>query len=356
MSAGGTDGVHAWTGIAFAVGSAVLFGASTPFAKQLLDGLSPWLMAGLLYLGVGIGLGLVQLVLQTRGRRLEASLQKSDMGWLAAIVFFGGVAGPVLLMIGLQTSTAAVTALLLNVEGLATVALAWIFYRENVDLRIAMGAVAILLGAVILSWQGGALGLGPGAVAVVMACLCWGIDNNLTRNLSAADPVQIAMIKGLAAGVINILLGLGQGAEVPSLGISLLAMTLGFIAYGLSLVMFIYGLRHLGTARTGAYFSLAPFIGAALAVLLFGDELTYKLGLAAILMAIGLYLHLAERHEHEHRHETLLHAHAHSHDLHHQHEHLTSDPDGKSHVHLHRHAPMIHRHPHFPDIHHRHNH
>lgn len=356
MSAGHTDGAHAWAGIVFALGSAVLFGASTPFSKLLLDGLSPWLMAGLLYLGAGIGLGLVQLGQRVGGQRSEASLQKSDLGWLAAIVLFGGVAGPVLLLIGLQTSTAAATALLLNVEGLATLGIAWIVYRENVDLRIALGAAAILLGAVVLSWQGGALGHGPGSVAVVVACLCWGIDNNLTRKLSSADPLQIAMIKGLAAGVLNITLGLGQGAEIPALGVSVQAMALGFVGYGLSLVMFIYGLRHLGSARTGAYFSLAPFIGAALAVLVFGDELTYRLMLAAALMGFGLYLHLAERHEHDHRHVALVHAHAHMHNSHHQHEHLSADPEGESHVHLHRHAPMIHRHPHFPDIHHRHNH
>lgn len=356
MGAGHTDGAHAWTGIVFALGSAALFGASTPFAKLLLDGLSPWLMAGLLYLGVGIGLGLVQLGQRARGQRSEASLQKSDLGWLAAIVLFGGVAGPVLLMIGLQTSTAASTALLLNVEGLATLGIAWIVHKENVDLGIALGAVAILLGAVVLSWQAGALGLGSGSVAIVMACLCWGIDNNLTRKLSSADPVQIAMIKGLAAGVVNIALGLGQGAEIPALVVSAQAMLLGFVGYGLSLVMFIYSLRHLGSARTGAYFSLAPFIGAALAVLVFGDELTYRLMLAAALMGLGLYLHLAERHEHEHRHEVLVHAHAHVHDNHHQHEHSASDPEGEPHVHLHQHAPMVHRHPHYPDIHHRHGH
>ncbi|WP_341895539.1 EamA family transporter [Ferrovibrio terrae] len=345
------------TGVAAALGSAVLFGGSTPFAKALLGEVSPWLMAGLLYLGVGIGLGALRLVTAIRaGQPGEAPLRRGDLGWLAAIVLFGGVAGPLLLMVGLTYTPAASAALLLNLEGLATLGIAWLVYRENVDLRIGIGAAAILLGAMILSWQGGIDGLNRGSLAIAAACLCWGIDNNLTRKLSAADPVQIATIKGLVAGIVNVGLALSVGSALPDGWRIAQAMTIGLVGYGISLVLFIHGLRHLGAARTGAYFSLAPFMGAAVAVFAFGDAMTPQLGIAAGLMGIGLYLHLAERHEHDHHHKERIHEHAHSHDIHHQHDHAPADPPGEPHVHLHRHAPMIHRHPHFPDIHHRHRH
>ncbi len=344
-------------GIAAALGSAVLFGASTPFAKTLLGEVSPWLLAGLLYLGVGLGLGTLRLAGALRpGRRREAPLRRGDLGWLAAIVLSGGVAGPLLLMVGLATTAASTAALLLNLEGLATLGIAWLVYRENVDLRIGLGAAAIVAGAAILSWQGGVDGPGIGALAIAGACLCWGIDNNLTRKLSAADPVQIAMIKGLVAGATNIVLALVYGAGLPDGGRIAEAMAIGLVGYGISLVLFIYGLRHLGAARTGAYFSLAPFMGAAVAVSAFGDTATPQLGMAALLMGIGLYLHLAERHEHDHRHDEQVHEHTHTHDAHHRHAHAPGDPPGDPHVHRHRHAPMLHRHPHYPDIHHRHGH
>lgn len=349
--------VQSHIGVVAALGSAVLFGGSTPFAKALLGDVPSWLMAGLLYLGVGVGLGILKLIDAIRRTpHGEASLRRADLGWLIAVVLFGGVAGPLLLMIGLTYTTASTAALLLNLEGLATLAIAWMVYRENVDLRIGLGAVAILLGAVILSWHGAAEGLSVGSLAIAGACLCWGIDNNLTRKLSSADPVQIAMIKGLAAGSVNVLLALWFGTALPDGWRIAEAMAVGLVGYGVSLVLFIYGLRHLGSARTGAYFSLAPFMGAAVAVVAFGDPVSLQLGIAAVLMGIGLYLHLVERHEHDHRHEEQVHEHAHTHDAHHQHAHALGDPPGEPHVHLHRHAPMIHRHPHYPDIHHRHSH
>src|SRR3546814_70066 len=213
------------------------------------------------------------------------------------------------------------------------------------------------LGAVILSWQGGIGHAGYGAVAIASACLCWGIDNNLTRKLSSSDPEQIAMIKGLVAGAVNLLIGLlWRGDDLPATGPLLVTLLLGFLGYGISLVLFIYALRYLGSARTGAYFSTAPFIGAVVAIAIFGEAVSLQLGVAGLLMAIGLYLHLAERHEHEHRHEAVLHDHAHVHDPHHQHAHGPGDPAGEPHAHAHRHVAMVHRHPHYPDLHHRHGH
>lgn len=347
----------AWPGVPLALASAVLFGASTPLAKILVGTVDPWLLAGMLYLGSGIGLGGVHLARRWLGiAPPEAPLRRADLPWLAAVVLAGGVIGPVLLLLGLARTPASTAALLLNLEGLATMAIAWLAFHENVDRRLLLGAGAILAGAMLLSWQGRAGGIGWGALAVVGACLAWGIDNNLTRRLSAADPVQIAMIKGLAAGAVNLTLALGQGAALPAAGALAGAAIVGFFGYGVSLVLFVLGLRHLGTARTGAYFSLAPFIGALLALVLFGEPLTPQLVIAAVLMGGGLYLHLVEHHDHGHAHEALFHEHAHTHDAHHQHDHEPGTPVGEPHTHAHHHAPLLHRHPHYPDLHHRHGH
>ena len=340
-----------------AIASAALFGASTPLAKLLLGTVDPWLLAGLLYLGSGLGLTAVHFGRRSLGLPAqEAPLRRPDLPRLAIVVLAGGAIGPVLLMIGLSTTPASSAALLLNLEGLATMAIAWLVFRENVDRRILLGAFAILAGALLLSWQGGPSGFGWGALAIAGACAAWGVDNNLTRGLSAADPVQIAMTKGLCAGGVNLALALWHGAVLPSTPVVAGAALVGFFGYGVSLVLFVLGLRHLGTARTGAYFSTAPFIGAGLAVLLFGEPVGARLVAAAGLMGVGLYLHLVERHDHEHAHEELAHEHLHVHDEHHRHEHEPGTPEGEPHSHLHRHSPMIHRHPHYPDLHHRHAH
>ncbi len=345
---------HLWPGVPLALAAAVLFGAAAPFSKLLIGAVDPWLLAGVLYLGAGIGLLAVQAARGLIGLQAEAPLQRADMPWLGLVILFGGCLGPLFLMLGLARTTASGASLLLNVEGLATMAIAWAVFRENVDRRLLLGAMCILAGAVVLSWDGGAWRLGPGAGLVVLACLCWGIDNNLTRKISGADPVQIAMIKGLVAGAVNVGLALWQGAAVPATGALLAGGCLGFAAVGLSLVLFILALRHLGTARTGAYFALAPFIGAVLAVGVLGEAVTWPLLLAGGLMAVGLWLHLAERHDHDHLHEAMAHAHMHVHDAHHQHEH--DGPFTEPHSHWHEHAPLRHAHVHYPDLHHRHGH
>ncbi len=341
-----------------ALAAAALFGASTPLAKWLLGGgIDPWLLAGMLYLGSGIGLNILHLVQRLRrGPAAEAPLTREAIPLLGLVVLFGGVIGPALLMVGLAQTAASTASLLLNVEGLATMGIAWIVFRENVDRRLLLGALAILAGAILLSWRGGAAGLGLGALAIVGACIAWGIDNNLTRKLSSADPVQIAMIKGLVAGAVNLSLGVGRGAVLPPVGSIAAASVIGFFGYGVSLVFFVLGLRHLGSARTGAYFSMAPFIGALIAIGLFGEPVTVRLVIAALLMGIGLYLHFAERHAHEHKHDPLEHTHNHVHDAHHQHCHVPEDAKDEPHSHVHRHEPLVHAHAHYPDLHHRHRH
>ncbi len=347
------------SGVVYAVGAAALFGASTPFAKNLLPRVGPWLLAGLLYLGSGIGLMLYRL-LRSRLEKVggdEAQLSRADAPWLAAAILCGGVIGPLLLMVGLKATPASSASLLLNLEGVFTALLAWFVFKENFDVRIAWGMALISGGAVVLSWNGRpVIGVPWGAIAIAGACLAWAADNNLTRKVSASDPVQIAMLKGLCAGTVNTSLALLLGASLPAGGTLAAAGIIGLLGYGVSLTFFVLALRHLGSARTGAYFSIAPFVGAALSVALFGETFSMGIIVAAVLMGGGVWLHLTERHEHGHRHEAMEHEHRHTHDEHHQHSHALSDPPGEPHTHRHRHEPMMHSHPHYPDLHHRHPH
>jgi len=339
-----------------ALAAALLFGASTPFAKQLVGNVSPFLLAGLLYLGSGIGLTLARTV-RDRGVQLP-SMPTNEWWWLFGAIGFGGVLGPLLLLAGLAHTTAATASMLLNLEAVLTAVLAWVVFSENADRRIVLGMLLIVAGGLLLSWQGGDAGTSAwqGPAAIAGACLAWAIDNNLTRKVSATDALFVAGSKGLVAGVINLALGLAMGAHLPPMAQAAPAMLIGLLGYGISLVLFVLALRGLGSARTGAYFSTAPFIGAAISILLFGEKTTSAFWMAAALMAIGVWLHLTEQHEHEHTHEALFHAHRHVHDEHHQHEHDFDWDGSEPHSHPHQHTPITHSHPHFPDIHHQHKH
>lgn len=341
-------------GVQAALASALLFGAGTPLAKLLLGGTSPWLLAGLLYVGSGVGLGLIRL---TR-RSPRVRLPRGEVLPLAGAILFGGILGPVLLMLGLSNMPASGASLLLNAEGVFTALLAWFVFRENFDRRIALGMLAIVAGAAVLSIPTGAnFGNPLPALAILAACLCWGLDNNLTRKVALNDATWLAAVKGLVAGPVNLVLAFVLGATLPSALNIGAALVVGFFAYGVSLVLFIVGMRHVGTARAGAYYSIAPFFGALLAIVL-GDRLTWPLIVAACLMAIGVWFHLTERHEHEHTHEPITHTHWHTHDEHHQHEHPGGQviAPGVRHKHEHTHEPITHTHPHYPDSHHRHTH
>jgi drug/metabolite transporter (DMT)-like permease len=342
-------------GVRAGLASALLFGAGTPVAKLLLGEVSPWLLAGLLYVGSGVGLGLYRLI----SRAPRVRLRRAELLPLAGAVFFGGMVAPVLLMFGLSGMPASGASLLLNAEGVATALLAWFVFRENFDRRIALGMAAIVAGAVVLSIPTGAeFGSVWPALAILGACLCWGIDNNLTRKIALTDATWLAAVKGGVAGPVNLALAFLLGATLPPLWSIGAAMAVGLLAYGVSLVLFIVAMRHVGTARAGAYFSVAPFFGAALAVVL-GEAVTVPLVIAALLMALGVWLHLTERHEHEHTHEAVTHDHGHRHDDgHHDHEHEHDEPvaPGVRHRHVHTHDAVTHSHEHYPDAHHRHRH
>lgn len=342
--------------VLYALVAAALFGASTPLAKLLGVDTPPILLAGLLYLGSGVGLTLVRLS-RDRGWQ-RPGLPAGEWPWLLGAIFFGGVLAPVALMFGLTRTAGATASLMLNLESVLTAVLAWVVFKENADRRIVIGMVAIVLGGIVLSWPQETTTahdwIGP--LAVAFACLCWAIDNNLTRKVSASDALFIAGSKGLAAGVVNGGLALAIGSQLPALGTLGAILLVGFLGYGVSLVLFVLALRGLGSARTGAYFSTAPFLGAAVAILMLGESVSVTFLLAAALMALGVWIHLMENHVHEHQHEPLDHNHRHTHDEHHQHEHDFEWDGTEPHSHPHVHAPIRHSHAHFPDVHHRHRH
>ncbi|HWQ09037.1 MAG TPA: DMT family transporter, partial [Holophaga sp.] len=311
----------------------------------------PWIAAGLLYLGSGVGLAIYRW-----GARLpRVHLNRSGMGWLAGAILAGGVIAPVLLLFGLSRMPASGASLLLNAEGVLTAVLAWVVFHENVDRRVALGMALIVAGAVVLSWPSQArFGDVLPSLSVLGACLGWAIDNNLTRKVALTDATFVAMTKGLVAGSVNVVLAGFIGASMPRSAVVLGAGVIGFLGYGVSLTLFVIALRHLGTARTGAYFSTAPFAGALLAVPLLGESLSAQTITAAILMGCGVYLHLTEHHAHAHTHEPMEHDHEHAHDEHHAHAHEETKEGGHSHVH--RHERLTHVHPHYPDAHHEHEH
>jgi drug/metabolite transporter (DMT)-like permease len=343
-------------GVGSALGGAFLFGASTPLAKLLVGSVDPLLLAGLLYAGSGLGLAAWLLARRLRPGAGRIAFARGDYPWLAGAVAAGGIAAPVLLMFGLASTQASTAALLLNLEGVFTALIAWFAFRENFDRRVLSGMILIVTGGVLLAWRPGGLRLAWPALAIASACLLWAVDNNLTRKVSASDAVAIAAVKGVVAGAVNLSIAAALGVAAPAAGVSVAAGVVGFAGYGVSLALFVVALRQLGAARTAAYFSTAPFIGAVLAFALLGESQTPLFWVASLLMAAGVALHLAERHAHRHAHAALRHEHAHVHDEHHRHEHGAGWDGEEPHTHAHEHAPLAHSHPHYPDIHHRHSH
>ena len=274
-----------------ALAAAALFGLSTPAAKAITGNVAPVLLAGLLYLGSGLGLLVVRLARGEGG----APVRRRDLPWLAGTVLFGGGFGPVLLMWGLMRTTGSAASLLLTLEGVFTALIAWIVVREPFNRRVGLGMAAVFAGAVTLALNGppgreAALGV----VAVAGACLCWAIDNNCTSRIAHVDAPTLAMIKGLVAGSVNVVLGLAIGDALPGIGAIAAAGLVGLLGYGVSLILFVLALREVGAARTGAYFSTAPFLGAVLGVVALHEPVTVTLIVAGLLMAFGVYLHLTE--------------------------------------------------------------
>lgn len=348
-------------GVIYALVASLLFGVTTPVAKTLLLDINPIALAGLFYAGSGVGLWLFRTVMKSPASTIsetKTSLQRKDWMWLIGAIVSGGILAPIALMLGLQETQASAASLFLNLEGVFTALIAWFVFKEHFDARVMAGMLLIVIGGVVLSFSGGALLLSVGILFIAAACAGWALDNNLTRNVSTLDAAKIASIKGLCAGVVNLSIASASGAfsPTPSAIACIEALIIGFLGYGVSLVLYVLALRHIGAARTGAYFAMAPFVGSIVSIVFLKEPITAQLIAASALMGAGIYLHLTEVHDHEHEHEEMEHVHEHIHDEHHQHEHDPHDPPGEPHSHWHRHERFIHRHPHFPDQHHQHKH
>jgi len=336
--------------------SAVLFGASVPITKQLLPDVAPTLLAGLLYLGGGLAVGTVRLA--ARGRIVEASLDRTDLPRVLAIVLLGGVLGPLALVHGLRTVSGVSGALLLNLEGPLTVLVAITVFGEHLGRRAALGAGLVFLGACLLAVPGAGSGSArlSGVLLLVMACAAWAVDNNLTQGLAGKDPWQLVIAKTLGAGTGMVALAHGLGDRLPEARIVLSALVLGALAYGASVLLDAFALRLLGAAREAAFFATAPFAGALLSIPLLGERLGGVQLAAGMVMVVGVAILVRERHGHEHTHQALEHSHRHVHDAHHQHPHPSGVDAAVPHAHPHRHAPLTHAHAHVSDAHHRHVH
>jgi len=351
-----------------AIGSAFLFGASTPAAKALLGGIAPVLLAGLLYLGSGIGLGIfifasILFELKNTERKKanfqEANLKQADLPWLIAAVSSGGILAPLLLLLGLISLGASQASLLLNLELVFTAFLAWCFFRENINFRVASGMSLITFGGLILcvgSQSSPSVHFSVSSLCIVGACLGWALDNNFTRKIANANPTHIAAIKGIVAGISNCIFALAAGNRLPATHLVLTVLLVGFLGYGISLSLFIRAMRDLGAARASAYLAIAPFVGASIAIAFLHESCSKQVLISGLLMALGLWLQMTEQHSHLHKHEPLEHEHTHVHDQHHQHEHDQSMTTREPHSHSHKHEAMLHSHSHFPDMHHEHRH
>jgi len=289
-------------------------------------------------------------------KHTESGITKKDAPWLAGVILTGGVAAPILLMFSLKSTPAATASLLLNFEAVSTALIAALFFKEALGKRVWASVALITAAAIILTWDNsGEWGISLGALGIIGACLLWGADNNMTRMVSLKDPLVITMVKGFGAGAVSLIISLLTASAFPKPSAMALALLLGAFSYGVSIVLFILSMRHLGAARTGAFFGSAPFIGVIVSIILFNETPALQFYISLPVMVVGAILIIGEKHAHTHIHEHLEHDHRHRHDdLHHTHAH--ADGFTGEHSHLHTHEKLEHEHPHTPDTHHRHTH
>lgn len=344
------------TGIFMAILAAALFGISSPVSKLLLTEIPSTLMASLLYLGAGMGMLAVNIVNRLSKReRIEARMTKNEMPYIIGMIVLD-IAAPVCLMIGLSMTTSANASLLNNFEIVATSLVALLVFKEAIGKRMWIAISLITFSSIILSVEDfRTISFSAGSILVLMACLCWGFENNCTRMLSLKDPLQIVIVKGFGSGTGALIIALALGQYATDLLYIFMALLLGFVAYGLSIYCYIVAQRELGAARTGAYYAVAPFIGVLLSIIIFGQQITISFIIALVIMIAGAYFAAVEHHRHVHIHGEITHEHRHSHsDNHHTHKH-DYKVDGE-HSHIHTHEKMEHIHKHTPDMHHSHSH
>jgi drug/metabolite transporter (DMT)-like permease len=347
-------------GIVRCAAAAVLFGATTPLASRLADDTTAPMLAGLLYVGAALA------VAPIAGRQaVDRSALRRGLGPLSVAVVAGGFLGPLLLTAGLSRTPAATASLLLNLELVATAVLAALLFQEHLGSRVLLGTAAVVLAGVLLVWTD-VPELRLGALLIVGACTCWGLDNCVTAELDEISPEHITLAKGGIAGTTNIGIGLALGAAVPSAGVVLGGLAIGAVGYGASITLWVAGARDLGAARGQLVFSAAPFVGVLVAWAVLGDPVRLVEAAAVVVAVFGVSRVLGSQHHHTHHHHALEHDHEHVHDdAHHDHTHDEGSvapagsvgvESGLRHGHRHRHEPTLHAHPHVPDLHHRHAH
>jgi drug/metabolite transporter (DMT)-like permease len=333
--------------------SAALFGAATPLSKALLTSFSAFQLAGLLYLGASLGVASFSF-----GKRIQSQpwqMNKKNIFRLSGAVFFGGMLAPLLLLMGLNLASATSVSLWLPLELVATAVLGRMIFRDHLGLFGWMGMGGVLAASILLSFGEGMSGISAGLL-IMLACLCWGFDNNFTSLIDGITPAQITFWKGLIAGLINLSIGLlTQDFHITVYSL-IGALGVGALSYGASIVLYIGAAQNIGASRGQMFFASSPFFGVVLSYILLGETVTSIQVVAVIILIGSLVLVFRDRHEHAHFHEEIEHEHSHLHDdEHHDHDH----PDRKMlgrHTHRHRHEPVTHLHPHWPDLHHRHNH
>lgn len=342
--------------ISAAISAAALYGISAPVSKLLLTSLSPSLMAALLYLGAGTGMLILKTFRSLRHKqKMEAGMTKNEIPYIIGMILLD-IAAPILLMLGLGMTTSANAALLNNFEIVATSLIALLVFKEAVGKRMWLAILLITVASCILTLQDiSGFTFSSGSVLIILACICWGFENNCTRMLSMKDPIQIVIVKGFGSGTGALIITAISGQRKSNLLFIVLTMLLGFVAYGLSIFLYIHAQRELGAARTSAYYAAAPFIGVFISWVVFRDGLTLNFLAALVIMLAGSFLAATEVHKHMHKHDATTHEHKHNHgDGHHNHIH--EDGFTGEHSHLHTHEAIIHNHPHTPDLHHDHSH
>ena len=339
--------------IIIALISAVLFGASTPIGKALLESLPPFQLAGLLYLGAA--LGVLPFTMREQNTLRLQKMNRKNLQRLSGAIIMGGVAGPVLLLFGLQLASSASVAMWLNLELVATALLGYILFKDHLGFYGWVGVAGTLVASMLLSWNEGSIGVFA-LLLTAGASICWGLDNHLTALIDDITPTQSTFWKGLIAGSMNLLISFFIEEMAGGVWIIAAGVFVGIFSYGFSISLYIWSAQNLGATRSQMIFASAPFFGVLFSVFILGESLsTLQIG-AATLLIFSMLILFRDQHGHDHIHEAMNHKHSHRHDdQHHTHTH-SEHVENNYHGHWHSHISGSHSHPHWPDVHHRHDH
>nr|WP_072537751.1 DMT family transporter [Anaerococcus mediterraneensis] len=323
----------------FAILAAALYAINVPISKILLANVSPTMLAGFLYLGAGVGIGILLGIKKTQNKLTDEKwLNINDLPYTIAMVVLD-IAAPIFLMFGIANTNSANVSLINNFEIVATSVIALLIFKEKISKRLWIAIVLVLLSSVILSFEGmEALALNKGSLFVLCACICWGIENNCTRSISDKSSEEIVLIKGIFSGIGSIVIAFIIGEHLPEILYILAVMLLGFVAYGLSINFYIMAQKNLGAAKTSAFYSIAPFLGVGFSFIILGERPTVKFYIALGIMIISTLIMIKDTlgnekiyngyvHTHQHKHGKVVHSH--------EHRHFIFNP---MHIHSHSHA------------------